>query len=67
MIELLEGFWIDPWDVVIIKRIDDKSCLLYATGEGAMDGHVLEYTAEEVVQAVMDAREESGEVDAEED
>ena len=66
MIELVEGFWVDPWEVKIVKKIDDKSCTLYVTGEGAMDGHVLEYPAEEVVDAEIDARNES-EADTDDD
>jgi hypothetical protein len=59
MIELVEGFWVDPFEVKIVKAIDEKRCLLYVTGEGAMDGHVLPYEASEVVQAIIDARAES--------
>ena len=58
MIELVEGFWVDPFEVKIVKKIDEKSCTLYVTGEGAMDGHVLPYPAEEVVDAVIDSRNE---------
>jgi hypothetical protein len=61
MIELVEGFWVDPWEVKIVKRINEKSCTLWVTGEGYVDGHVLEYPAEEVVQAVEDAREQEDE------
>ncbi len=63
MIELVEGFWVDPFAVTIVRAIDDKSCNLYVTGEGAMSGHTLPYPAEEVVQAVLDAREEADEVE----
>ena len=63
MIELVEGFWVDPFEVKIVKKIDEKSCLLFVTGEGAMDGHVLEYTAEEVVDALIDAKNGDGEDD----
>lgn len=56
MIELVEGFWVDPWEVKIVKTINEKSCILYVTGEGYMDGHVLEYPTDDVVQAVEDAR-----------
>lgn len=67
MIELVEGFWVDVWEVRIVKAIDEKSCILYVTGEGAMDGHVLDYPAEDVVQHILDAREESEEEDEEEE
>ena len=65
MIELVEGFWVDPWEVKIVKAIDDKSCVLYVTGEGNMDGHVLNYPAEEVVDHILDARRESQETEDE--
>ena len=61
MIELIEGFWVDPWEVKIVKKIDEKSCVLYVTGEGAMDGHVLNYPADQVVQVIEDEREKSDE------
>ncbi len=60
MIELIEGFWIDPWDVKAIKTIDEKSCTLWVSGQSATDGFVIPYPPEEVVQAVLDAREEIG-------
>lgn len=63
MIELVEGFWVDPWEVKIVKKIDEKSCVLYVTGEGAMDGHVLNYPADQVVQVIEDEREKSDEVE----
>jgi len=67
MIELVEGFWVDPWEVKIVKKIDDKSCVLYVTGEGYMDGHVIPYEASEVVQAILDAREQSEDGEGEEE
>lgn len=66
MIEIVEGFYVDPFEVKIVKVINDKSCVLYVTGEGAMDGHVLPYPADEVVQAVIDAREEADDADPDE-
>ena len=56
MIELLEGFWVDPFSVAVIKAIDESSCSLWVTGQSAMDGFVLSYPAQEVVDAVLDAR-----------
>jgi hypothetical protein len=67
MIELVEGFWVDPCEVKIVKKIDDKSCTLWVTGEGYMDGHVIPYEASEVVQAILDAREQSDEDEEESD
>ena len=67
MIELVEGFWCDPFEVRVVKSINDKSCLLYMSGMGAMDGFVIDYPAEEVVQAVIDAREGTEEEEVEEE
>ena len=56
MIQLVAGFWVDPWAITCVKEINDSSCLVYLTGEGAMDGHVLPYNADEVVDAIIEAR-----------
>jgi hypothetical protein len=61
MIEIVEGFWIDPWDVKVIKKIDETSCSLWISGQAATEGFVIPYPPEDVVQAVIDAREESEE------
>lgn len=55
MIELVEGFWVNPDKVTVIKAISDESCALWVKGQGAMDGFVLEYAAEEVVELLHDA------------
>lgn len=65
MIELAEGLWIDPFSVVMIKKIDENQCGLWTTGQSALEGHVLPYSAEEVVEAIEDAC--SDEVDEEVD
>ena len=66
MVELVQGFWCDPFEVKIVKKIDDKSCILYITGEGAMDGHVLEYSAEDVVDVILEERRKIEEGEEEE-
>ncbi len=55
MIELVEGFWINPDKVTVIKAINDERCALWVKGQGAMDGFILEYAAEEVVELLHDA------------
>jgi hypothetical protein len=67
MIELVEGFWVDPWDVKVIKTINETSCSLWVSGQSATEGFVIPYPPEDVVQAVIDAREESEEEVAEEE
>lgn len=56
MIELLDGFWVVPENVTVIKRIDKERCALWVVGQSAMDGFVLNYSAEEVVEALLDAQ-----------
>ena len=67
MIELIEGFWVDPWDVKAIRAINDHSCSMWLTGQNAENGFVLPYEASEVVDAVIDARNESGDDDGDDD
>lgn len=61
IIEIVEGVWLDPWSVTVIKKIDEDKCALWTTGQSALEGFVLEYPADEVAQAVNDARAESDE------
>lgn len=49
MIELVEGFWVVPEDIKVVKRISDDKCALWVTGQSAMDGFVLDYSAEDIV------------------
>lgn len=58
MIELAEGVWIDPWSVTMIKKIDDGKCALWTTGQSALEGFILDYSAEQVAEVVNDARNE---------
>lgn len=54
-VELVEGFWVAPESVTVVKKIDDDRCSLWVRGQSAMDGFVLDYPAEEVVEALHDA------------
>lgn len=57
MIQLVEGFWCDPFDVMVVKAIGKDKCALWMTGQNATEGFVLDYPASEVVEAVMDERD----------
>ena len=57
MIELSDGIFIAPEHVSLIKKIDEKSCLLFTVGQSALDGHLLPYDAAEVAEVVNDALE----------
>lgn len=63
MIELIENFWCDPFSVTVVKAISENKCALWVTGQSAMDGFVLDYSAAEVVQAIEDAKQESEEIE----
>jgi hypothetical protein len=67
VIELIEGQWFNPYEIVSVKSISKDKCVLWTTGQPSTEGHVLEFPAEEVVQAIEDAIEEieSEEVDDE--
>ena len=52
MIELVEGQWFNPDEIVSVKSIGKDKCILWTTGQPATEGHVLEYSAEEVVDAI---------------
>lgn len=65
MIELVDGFWVVPENVTVIKKIDEDKCALWVVGQSAMDGFVLDYPAEEVVEALLEAKYGGG--DQEED
>ena len=58
MIEILEGVWLNPHSVTVIKAISENKCALWVRGQSAMDGFVFEYPASEVAEAVNDACEE---------
>jgi hypothetical protein len=68
MIELVDGFWINPAKVTVIKANGKDSCTLWVRGQSAMDGFVLDYSADEVVELLHDAlygEEENTEVEEE--
>jgi hypothetical protein len=52
VIELIEGHWFNPDEIVSVKSIAKDRCILWTTGQPATEGHVLEYSAEEVVDAI---------------
>jgi hypothetical protein len=54
MIELVEGQWFNPDEIVSVKSIGKDKCILWTTGQPATEGHILEYDAAEVVEAIED-------------
>jgi hypothetical protein len=61
MIEILEGHWFNPDQIVSVKATGKDKCILWTAGQPATEGHVLEYSAEEVVQAIEDCYSEGEE------
>ena len=66
LIQILDELWLDIWAVTAIKKIDEKSCAVWLTGQSGEEGLVLDYPAEEVAQAINDEREKDGEEPEEE-
>ncbi len=58
MIEIVEGLWVAPEHVALIKATDDDKCVLWTVGQSALDGHILEHPAEEVAEVINEALEE---------
>jgi hypothetical protein len=54
VIELIEGHWFNPDEIVSVKSIAKDRCILWTSGQPATEGHILEYDAAEVVEAIED-------------
>lgn len=67
MIELVEGFWIEPEKVSAVKSAGKDKCVLFMDGQSALEGYFLDYDAEEVVQVIEDHFSEDTEEDDEEE
>jgi hypothetical protein len=63
MIELVEGFWVEPDKVTVVKAIDKDRCAIWVDGQSALDGFTLDYPADEVVEALNDELYEDEEED----
>jgi hypothetical protein len=61
MIEIVEGHWFNPDQIVSVKATGKDKCILWTAGQAATEGHVLDYSAEEVVQAIEDCYSEGEE------
>jgi hypothetical protein len=59
LIELHEGFFVNPDHVAVVKVAGKLKCSLYTPGQSATDGGFLvPYAAEEVAQQINDAIDE---------
>jgi len=43
MIEIVEGHWFNPDQIVSVKSIGKDKCILWTAGQPATEGHVLDY------------------------
>lgn len=58
LIELVEGFFVRPEDVVVVKATGDGGCALFTVGQSAVDGGFrLPFSAAEVAEELNDAEE----------
>ena len=56
LIELIEDeVYLRPDLVFMVKRVDDGRCVLWGVGQGALEGHVIDASAKEVVAAINDS------------
>ena len=67
MIELVEGMWFNPDQIVTVKSIGKDKCILWTSGQPATEGHVLEYSAEEVVDAIESCYDDENDEDVEDE
>lgn len=61
MIEIYDGFFVDPWKVTVIKRAEKDKCVLYVNGQSALDGFVVDRAALEVATDIVEAKREEEE------
>ena len=52
MIELVEGQWFNVDQITSVKAIGKDKCVLWTSGQPSTEGHVLEYPADQVVEAI---------------
>jgi hypothetical protein len=59
LIELFEGFFVNPEAAVVVKATGEGQCALFTAGQSATDGgFTVPYDAAEVAEQINDACEE---------
>ncbi len=66
MIEIYEGFFVNPWKVTVVKAAEKDKCVLYVSGQSALDGFVVDRAALEVATDIVEAMQEDDEEQGEE-
>lgn len=59
LFELVEGFFVNPKTVAVVKATGEDGCVLFTSGQSAVDGgFTLPSSAERVAEEINDADEE---------
>lgn len=61
MIEIYDGFFVNPWKVTVVKATEEDKCVLYVSGQSALDGFVVNRPALEVATDIVEAMREDQE------
>jgi hypothetical protein len=62
LIELFEGFFVNPEEVAVVKATGEKECALFTIGQSAVDeGFHIPYAAADVAEQINDAFEDAEE------
>jgi hypothetical protein len=67
VIEIIEGQWFNPDKIVSVKAIGPNKCVLWTTGQPATEGHVLEYSADQIVDAIESCYDDEDQMEDVED
>jgi hypothetical protein len=67
MIEIYDGFFVNPWKVTVIKTAGKDKCVLYVSGQSALDGFVVDRDALEVATDIVEAQREDDETEEDEE
>jgi hypothetical protein len=67
LIEIDDGFFVNPFNVTVVKAADKKQCVLYVSGQSALDGFVIKRSALEVATDIVEEIREVDESDSEEE
>jgi len=58
LIELYEGFFVDPDFVAVVKATSEDECALFTPGQSAVaEGFAIPFSAEDVVEQLNEATE----------
>jgi len=67
LVGITEDLFVNPWKVTVVKAAGEGKCVLYVSGQSALDGFVVNRDALEVATDILEAMEEDGEPEEEAD